>query len=87
MTTGEKKNATGNCINNFDLQSPGTWSIKLTMTDANNQTSTAYQQIFVKKPDNNNALIKIFDKEKNQCKTTDSTTLFPNPEQTVYDFG
>ncbi len=33
------------------------------------------------------ALIKIFDKEKNQCKTTDSTTLFPNSEETVYDFG
>lgn len=46
--TNEQKTATGQYLDNFDLGSAGLWSVKLVVTDANGQSSTSYQQVFVR---------------------------------------
>ncbi|MFA6090688.1 MAG: PKD domain-containing protein [Candidatus Gracilibacteria bacterium] len=46
-TTGVQQTATGNYLDNFNLGSTGSWIVQLVVTDANGNTSTSYQQVFV----------------------------------------
>lgn len=47
LDTKEVKAAEGECLDNFDFVSPGTWSIRLKVTDVNGKISVSYHQIFI----------------------------------------
>lgn len=46
-TTGEQKTASGSCLDDFQLGSDGTWTTKLSVTDAGGHKSVSYQQVTV----------------------------------------
>ncbi|EKD30171.1 MAG: fibronectin type III protein [uncultured bacterium (gcode 4)] len=70
-TTWEQKTATGSCLDNFNLESTGSWLVKLIITDAVGHSSTAYQQVSVK----NTGLSVQIGNVRNPL-TTASTTLY-----------
>lgn len=45
--TGEQKSATGGCLDDFSLESTGSWVVKLLVVDSNGRSSTSYQQVSV----------------------------------------
>jgi hypothetical protein len=46
-TTGEQKTASGVYLDNFNLGSAGSWSIRLVIADINGKSSTVYQQVYI----------------------------------------
>lgn len=43
--TGEQRTASGSCLDDFQLGSSGSWTVKLSATDANGHKTVSYQQV------------------------------------------
>lgn len=67
-TTGEQKTASGSCLDNFNLESIGSWIAKLVVTDTQGRTSTAYQQVSV----NNGGLSAYINSSRDMLHTAAS---------------